>query len=178
MLLLFSTGVVARVERLTDYGTKCSNRSVRQEDERHDHRPVLVGYKLSHCNVKAELNCFSQTIHGATNDERVYISGRGTNDDAEESNAIAPDEEPSSSEKIRQPSKNCVCEREGKSPSNVDPRDVVTWSNVRVDVRENVCGKYEKEIRADGGQTESLCLLVLWAESDSNFDVQSWLPGS
>lgn len=141
---------------LTNHGPETGDRGVGEKDEGHDHRTVFVGHQLTDSNIEAELDGLTQAVDSRSYNQGVDVLSKSTNDDAYESYNIPADEEPSSSEEIRESTENCVSERQSESTRNVEPGNVVAWPNVCVDVCQNVCWKDEKEVGADSRQTESL----------------------
>lgn len=85
---------------LTNHRTKRGDGCIGQENKGENHRAIFVRHQLSNGNIKAQLHSLAETIHSSAHYERIDILGKGTNDDPSESNNVASDEEPSSTEEI------------------------------------------------------------------------------
>lgn len=140
----------------TDDRSKCSNGGVREEDKRQDHRSVLVRYKFSHCNVEAELDCFTESVDSAADDEGIHIVGTGADDDSNQGNHVAANEEPPAAKEIRKAAEDCIRERQSESSSNINPCNVIARTDFRVDVGQDIGRQDQEDVRAEGRETETL----------------------
>jgi hypothetical protein len=113
---------------LTDDGTDAGNRRAGGEDEGQDGGAILVRDQFADGHVEAQLHRLTDSVNCAADDQSVDILGSRAYDDADQSDKVADDEEPSSPEQIRETPKNCVSERQGQCSANVDPGDIRTGS--------------------------------------------------
>ena len=135
-------------EWLTHDWSECGKRCVCCKYKAQNHWSVLVRNKLANTtrgisrgnaiyrevprrydlrNIEAQLNCLSQPINSASNDQRIHILGSGAHNDADKCDTIATNEEPAPTEEIWQTTEDCVGKRQSKCSSNVDPWNIGAW---------------------------------------------------
>lgn len=91
---------------------------------------MLVLYQFADSHAEAQLDALSQSVNGRGDDEGVHVLCACTDDEADETDDITADEEPATTKKITQSSRDeehcALCERSG----DVDPCCVLAGTNV------------------------------------------------